>query len=44
MLLTETVNTADPLLNPHWIPRHVVINERSAELEVQAFGGGVSAQ
>ena len=27
----------DALLDAHWIPRHVVIHERTAELEVQAL-------
>jgi hypothetical protein len=34
MLLTKTVNGADPVLNPHWIPHHIIIDECSAELEV----------
>ena len=42
--LTDTVDAADPLLDPHRVPRHVVVDHRAAELEVQSLGGGVGAQ
>ena len=32
------------LLDPHRVPRHVVVDHRAAELEVQSLGGGVGAQ
>jgi len=44
MPLTKTVDTADPPLNPHWVPRHIVVHQRPAELEVEAFGCSVSAE
>jgi hypothetical protein len=44
VLLAKTVNTADALLDAHGVPRHVVIDERAAKLEVQTFGGGVGAK
>ncbi len=44
VLLAETVNAADALLHAHGIPRHVVIDERAAELEIKALGGGIGAK
>ena len=41
MRLAEAV---DALLDPHRVPRHGVIHERAAELEVQALDGGVRAE
>ena len=43
-LLPKAVNAANPLLHPHRVPRHVVVHERAAELEVEALGGCVRAQ
>ena len=36
MALPEAVDSPDPLLHAHGVPRHVVVHERSAELEVEA--------
>jgi len=36
--------TDDALFDAHGIPRHVVIDEGAAELEVEALGGGVGAE
>jgi len=41
MLLPEPVDAADPLLDPHWVPRHVVVHQRPAELKIQAFGSRI---
>jgi hypothetical protein len=42
--LTESVDAPDALFDAHGIPRHIVVDERSAKLEVQALGCGVGAQ
>ena len=42
--LADTVDATDALLDPHRVPRHVVVDHRAAELEVQSLGGGVGAQ
>ncbi len=34
---------SDALLDLHRVPGHVVVDERSAELEVESFGGGLGA-
>ena len=44
MLLAEPVDASDALLDPHRIPRHVVVDEGSAELEIEALRGGVGAE
>ena len=44
MLLAEAVYAANALLHAHGVPRHVVVHQRTAELEVQAFGGGIGAE
>src|SRR3712207_9226669 len=36
-LLAVTVDTADPLLDTHRVPRQVVVEHRRAELEVEAL-------
>ena len=42
--LSKAVNAPDALLHSHRVPRHVVVDQGAAELEVQAFGGGIRAQ
>ena len=42
--LTDVVDAADTLLDPHRVPQHIVVDHRAAELEVQAFGGSIGAQ
>ena len=42
--LPEPVDAANALLDAHGVPRHVVIDDGAAELEVEAFGGGVRAK
>ena len=37
--LTEAIDTADALLHPHRVPRHIVVNQGAAELEVQTGVG-----
>ena len=44
MALADPVDAADPLLDPHRVPGHVVVDQRAAELEIQPLGGGVGAQ
>ena len=44
MLLAETIDTADVLFHPHGVPRHVVVDQGAAELEVQALCGGFRTQ
>ena len=44
MPLAEPVDAPDPLLHPHRVPGHVVVDEGAAELEVEALGGGVGAE
>ena len=44
MRLPEAVDAPDPLLDPHRVPRHVVVDQGAAELEVQSLRGGVRAQ
>ena len=44
MALADPIDAADALLDPHGVPRHVVVDQRAAELEVQPFGRGVGAQ
>ena len=39
--LAEAIDSSDPLFDAHRVPRHIVIHQRAAELEVQAFRGGV---
>ncbi len=36
-LLTEAINTSDPLFNLHRIPRQIIIHQDSTKLQVQAF-------
>ena len=44
MLLAVAVDAAHALLKARRVPRHVVIDHEPAELEVDAFGGGVGAE
>ena len=44
MLLAETIDAPDALLYPHGVPRHVVVDQGAAELEIQALGGGIRTQ
>jgi hypothetical protein len=39
--LPKPVDAANALLDTHGVPRHVVVDDGTAELEVEAFGGGV---
>src|SRR6266480_7361178 len=36
-LLTDSIDTANPLLDAHRIPRQIVIDNHSAKLQVDAF-------
>ena len=42
--LTEAVNATNPLLNPHWVPRNVVVHECVAELIVQTLAANLGRQ
>ena len=44
VFLAETVNTSDALFDTHGIPRHVVIDERTAKLEIESLSGGIGAK
>ena len=44
VLLAEPIDPPDALLHSHGVPRHVVIDQGAAELEVQPLGGGVRTQ
>ena len=44
VLLAEAVNTTNSLFNAHRIPRHVVVDERTAKLKVEALGCGIRAK
>ena len=44
ILLTDAVDAANTLLHPHGVPGHVVVNQGTAELEVESFGGGIGAE
>jgi hypothetical protein len=37
VLLPDAIDTADPLLDLHRVPREVVVHDHVAELEVQTF-------
>ena len=37
MLLSDAVDAPHALLEPHWVPRHVVVDHEVAELEIDAF-------
>ena len=37
MLLADAVNAPDPLLDAHWIPRQIVVNQDVSELEIATF-------
>ena len=41
MLLAVAVDAAHPLLQAHRVPRDVVVDHEPAELEVDAFAGGL---
>ncbi len=41
MSLPDTVDTANTLFHAHWIPRHIVIHNHMAELQVQTFATGI---
>jgi hypothetical protein len=40
--LPNTIDTSDPLFDPHRIPRHVEVHDDVAELKVQTFATRVS--
>ena len=42
MRLPEAVEATDALLNPHRVPRQVVVDERTAVLEVKAFAADLA--
>ena len=42
--LADPVDAPDPLLDPHGVPRHVVVDEDPAGLKVEAFARGLGAQ
>ena len=42
--LPEAIDTADPLLDQHRIPGHVVVHESPAELEIEALGRRVGVE
>ena len=42
--LAVTVDTADPLLDPHRVPGNVVVHQAIAELEVQSFRADLGGQ
>src|SRR5690606_13710793 len=44
VLLSQAVDAADALLDPHRVPRHVVVHHGAAELEVQALCGGIGTE
>jgi hypothetical protein len=44
MPLPEPTDTADPLFDPHRVPRHVVVDDRAADLEVQTLRRGIGAK
>ena len=39
--LTNSMNSAKPLLNTIWIPRQVVVHHQVCALEIYAFSRGV---
>jgi hypothetical protein len=41
MSLSDSVDTADTLLHPQRIPRHIEVDDHMAELQVQALSAGV---
>ena len=43
VLLADPVDAADPLLDPHRVPRQVVVDEEVAELEVAPLAAGLGA-
>jgi len=44
LLFAKTVDPPDPLLYAHGIPGHVIVDERAAELKIQAFRCRIGAQ
>ena len=40
-LLADAVHTPDPLLDPHRIPRQIVVDDDVGELQVQTFATGI---
>ena len=44
MLLTDTINPPDALLNLHGIPAKVKVNQQIGCLQIQTFGGGVRTE
>ena len=44
MALGDPIDAADALFAPHWVPRHVVVDQRAAELEIQPLGRGAGAE
>ena len=41
LLLAVPVDAAHPLLQPHRVPRDIVVDHEPAELKVDAFSGGL---
>ena len=35
--LAETIDSADPLLDSHWIPRKVIVDDDAGKLEINSF-------
>ena len=42
--LATAVNTTDSLLNPHRVPRQIIVNHHITELVVKAFGTNLRKQ
>ena len=40
-LLTNTINTTTPLLDFHWVPRKVIVDDNIGKLQVQTFATGI---
>jgi hypothetical protein len=41
MFSRESLNTTDPLLNDHRVPRQIVINQDIGDLKIDALGAGL---
>ncbi|MNR48408.1 hypothetical protein D3C85_1676460 [compost metagenome] len=41
MVLTDTVDAANTLFNPHRVPRQIEVDDDVAELQVQTFAAGI---
>ena len=40
-LLTNTINTTTSLLDFHWVPRKVIVDDNIGKLQVQTFATGI---